>query len=223
MAVKTIDDTILTDIADAIREKSRTEETYYPHSMAQAILSLNNRLQNKTVKSTQQEQTIQAGSGYDGIGTVTVQPFKLESKSVILSEDEQTITPSNSYDALSSITVPWVRLRELTVTPSNLKRVIIPNPERITGWNKVTVNTDENLKSENIKDGVTIFGVTGSLIPDQGGTPEAILQQKTVTPTSQEQVIEPDDGYDGLSQVVVNPIPSNYGLVTYNGSNLRIS
>ena len=37
MAVKTIDDTILTDIADAIREKMETSDTYYPHSMAQAI------------------------------------------------------------------------------------------------------------------------------------------------------------------------------------------
>lgn len=29
--------------------------------------------------------------------------------------------------------------------------------------------------------------------------------------------------YDGLSQVTVNPIPTNYGLITYNGSSLMVS
>lgn len=96
MAVKTIDDTILTDIADAIREKGETSETLYPHSMAQAIRNLQ-------------------------IGTQDV-------------------------------------LTEVTVTP------------------------------------------TGSL-----------------------QVVTPVSPNTGFSKVKVNPIPSNYGLVTYNGSNLRIS
>lgn len=35
-------------------------------------------------------------------------------------------------------------------------------------------------------------------------------QTKTVTPTESTQTISPDNGYDGLSQITVNPIPSNY-------------
>lgn len=49
------------------------------------------------------------------------------------------------------------------------------------------------------------------------------LQSKTVTPTTSQQVIGPDTGYDALSSVTVDPIPTNYGLITYNGSSLMVS
>lgn len=53
----------------------------------------------------------------------------------------------------------------------------------------------------------------------------AILQRKTVTPTTSVQVITPDSGYDGLEQVTVNAIsatsvsPSSSG--TYFSSGLK--
>lgn len=49
------------------------------------------------------------------------------------------------------------------------------------------------------------------------------LQDKTVTPTQSTQTVSADAGYGGLGTVTVNPIPSNYGLVTYNGSILTVS
>lgn len=39
---------------------------------------------------------------------------------------------------------------------------------------------------------------------------EPTTQEKTATPTSQEQIILPDEGVFALSKVVVNPIPSEY-------------
>jgi hypothetical protein len=36
------------------------------------------------------------------------------------------------------------------------------------------------------------------------------LQSKVVTPTEEEQVIIPDDGFGGLSEVVVEAIPYDY-------------
>ena len=50
-------------------------------------------------------------------------------------------------------------------------------------------------------------------LADGSGLAEFIdpaLQSKTVTPSTTSQTIKPDSGYDGLSQVTVNSIPSNY-------------
>ena len=55
----------------------------------------------------------------------------------------------------------------------------------------------------NIKEGVSILGVVGTLEPSSSVT----AQSKTVTPTSEKQTIIPDSNYDYLSQVVVNAIP----------------
>ena len=42
-------------------------------------------------------------------------------------------------------------------------------------------------------------------------------------PTSETQVIVCDPGYDGISKITIDPIPSNYGLVTYDGSIITVS
>lgn len=42
------------------------------------------------------------------------------------------------------------------------------------------------------------------------------LQSKTVSPSTADQTITPDSGYDGLSQVVVNAISPTKGAQTYN-------
>lgn len=49
------------------------------------------------------------------------------------------------------------------------------------------------------------------------------LQVKTATPTGEIQRIEPDESYYGLSAVVIEAIPPQYGLVTYNGVELTVS
>lgn len=59
------------------------------------------------------------------------------------------------------------------------------------------------LIAANIKQGITILGVTGTLEPSSAVTVHA----KTVTPTTTAQTVLPDAGYDYLSQVTVNAIP----------------
>lgn len=49
------------------------------------------------------------------------------------------------------------------------------------------------------------------------------MQQKSVTPTQEEQTVLADSQYDGLSKVTINPIPSNYGLISWDGSILTVS
>lgn len=43
-----------------------------------------------------------------------------------------------------------------------------------------------------------------------------------VTPTQQTQIL-PTEGLTMTRDVIVNPIPSNYGLITWNGSVLTVS
>lgn len=65
-----------------------------------------------------------------------------------------------------------------------------------------------------------VAGLTGILSTQ---LPDPEYQEKTVIPADEEQIITPDAGYDGLSRVVVAPIPSNYGKITWNGAYLLIT
>lgn len=113
------------------------------------------------------------------------------------------------------------------------------------GIGEVLVMGDLNLEPENIKDGVTLFGVTGNYkapppaevkltgktvtikengthtiyppsgyvgmtkmtavvdVPTVEEKVDAVLQSKSVTPGKSTKTIEPDDGFDALSSVVV--------------------
>ena len=73
------------------------------------------------------------------------------------------------------------------------------------GSGKVSINETEQAKliAGNIKQGVEILGVTGTLEPSSDVTAQA----KTVTPSTSQQVVLPDEGTDYLSQVTVNAIP----------------
>lgn len=77
------------------------------------------------------------------------------------------------------------------------------------GSGKVAISTTEQAKiiATNIRDGVTILGVTGTM----SGTEDAKAQTKTITPTTVQQVVLPDDeqGFNYLSQVTVEAIPYN--------------
>lgn len=73
------------------------------------------------------------------------------------------------------------------------------------GSGKVSIDATEQAKiiAQNIREGVTILGVEGSM----SGSESVKAQAKTVTPSSVQQTILPDDGYTHLSQVTVEKIP----------------
>lgn len=72
------------------------------------------------------------------------------------------------------------------------------------GSGKVGIDATEQAKiiAANIKQGVSILGVSGTCEPSSSVT----AQTKTVTPSTEKQTVLPDTGYDYLSQVVVNAI-----------------
>ena len=43
-----------------------------------------------------------------------------------------------------------------------------------------------------------------------------------ITPSAQTQIIE-TDGYMMPANLIVNPIPNNYGLITWDGATLTVS
>lgn len=57
---------------------------------------------------------------------------------------------------------PPAQLQEKTVTPTKEGLSVVPD-SGFDGMSKVTVNGDSNLVPENIKEGVSIFGISGAL------------------------------------------------------------
>lgn len=74
------------------------------------------------------------------------------------------------------------------------------------GSGKVTINSTEQAKiiATNIREGVTILGVTGTMSGSEDEKPE---EGKQVTPTTLDQTIVPSSGYSCFREIVVKAIP----------------
>lgn len=97
-------------------------------------------LQNKTVSPTTSQQSVTADSGYDGLGTVTVNAIQTETKTATPSTSQQTVN-ATSGKYMTSVTV-----------------------------SAVTSSIDANITAGNIKKDVSILGVTGTYEGASGAT-----------------------------------------------------
>ncbi len=99
------------------------------------------------------------------------------------------------------------------------QEVAVPNGFH-DGSGKVKISATEQAKiiAKNIREGITILGVQGTM----SGSEAVKAQAKTVTPSFTAQTITPDTGYTHLSQVTVNKIPVNYADNDFGGQTVTI-
>ena len=88
------------------------------------------------------------------------------------------------------------------------------------GSGKVSISADEQAKlvPNNIREGITILGVEGTM----SGSESVVAQARTVTPKFTQQVISPEDGYTHLSQVTVYAITVTYSDNSAGGKTVTI-
>ena len=66
----------------------------------------------------------------------------------------------------------------------------------------VTSSVDANIKADNIKSGISILGVAGSVIELNG-------HELEVTPSTAQKVIEPEENYNAITRVTVKAVTSS--------------
>ena len=103
-------------------------------------------------------------------------PQITQDKTVTAGTSTITVSPDDGY-LLSSVTVNPTPSESKTATPTTSSQTITPSTGKLLS--QVTVSAISDLKAENIKSGVNIFGVAGSLPEGVSG-----IDYGTVTLTS---------------------------------------
>jgi len=119
----------------------------------------------------------------------------------------EILATKTAYVAGNKVTGIMPNIGKQTSTISTKAQSVSISNGYHDGSGTVSISSAEQAKilANNIKDGVTILGVLGTYT-GEGVTAQA----KTATPSFSQQVIQPDTGYDYLSEVTVNVIPVTY-------------
>lgn len=165
--------------------------------------SIKPTLQTKSVTPSTSQQTVAPDLGYDGLENVTVDAIPSE---YIVTNDATAI----AADILNSKTA-YVDGSKVTGTMANngaistsmdginVKSVTIPQGYTSGG----TVSLDNTIDNEVDTQADLIAKITTALEGKMAGSSEPVLQDKTVTPSANEQIVTADNGYDGLNEVTV--------------------
>lgn len=117
----------------------------------------------------------------------------------------EILTGKTAYARGTKLTGTMPNNGAVSLTISNVDDSITIAQGYHDGSGTVSILAEEKAKliAANIKQGITILGVTGTLEPSSA----VKVHAKTVTPSTTAQTVLPDIGYDYLSQVTVNAIP----------------
>ena len=153
------------------------------------------------VEPTGQDFTINPEEGIDGFSSVEVAGDENLKPENIL-RDVTIYGVTGTADSLTD-----AYLQEKQVTPT-AEEITITADEKYAALSKVTVLGDAQLKPENIRAGVEIFGVSGALTDY-----DKPMTETSATPSAKEQVITPDSDHSGFEKVTIsgdeNLVPSN--------------
>lgn len=170
MAIRTIDDKHLSNIATAIRQKRGIEDTFKPSEMAEAIKDISGGepiLQEVVVQPSINEQTITPSADYDGLSQVKI--------GAVTSSIDSDIKPENIKKGVEILGVtgniedkPAEPVLQSKIVEPNIGKQVVTADSGYDGLGQVTVNEvtssiDSNIKANNIKQGVSILGVVGNL------------------------------------------------------------
>ena len=186
----------------------------------------------KTVTPTKTQQTVRPDSGYDVLSSVTVNkiPDKYIEPTETMDIDENgtydvtacktvNVRVAGSVDLICSVGDTFFSdafLEGYDVNSDTMDCSVTPS-----GILSATLESDYYSFEALAEGSATIhfafleysgdetIYIDVSVVVTAGGS-GLNLQEKTVTPTKSQQTIEPDSGYDGLSSVIVEKIPSNY-------------
>lgn len=159
------------------------------------------------IKPSLEEQVILPEKGYRGFKFAIVEPMpRVEVAEPQIEFSSSTgvfsasVNQNEGYVLEESITVNYQldTQKEQFYTPSTQDYILIEADKYTLG--PQIVKGDNNLISDNIKYGKTIFNVEGSYKPK--------LQTKTISPDtkSQEITFDANEGYEGLEKVVVEAV-----------------
>lgn len=209
------------EIADAIRSKNGTENTYKPSQMAAAIEAIDGGtdpvLQSKTATSSTVSQTITPDASYDGLSAVTINAIATATQATptISVSASGLITASVTQTAgyvtngTKTATEQLITQSAVTAIPNNMAQTLASQGAYLTG--DIKVNAVPTETATLVSNGTATPSVGKYFSSVTVNVPSDIHNQnKTITPTTTTQSVIADNGYSGLGTVTVNAIPSQY-------------
>lgn len=165
-------------------------------------------LQDKVVNPTMEQQVVTFDSDqYQGLNTVTV--------NAVTASIDDDIKPENIKSGINILGVDGsysgdMNIEDNVTAEPQTTPVIVTPSDGYDAMSKVTINAvtsaiDTNILAENIKKGISILGVEGTLESSSSN----IQSEKTVEPSVADITVNPDEGYDALLKVIVKAVTAS--------------